>query len=153
MTAYTDALAVVTSPAVPASLLPSLAAALADGLASTPAGGSIPLWSDELPTTGYVVGGVVSSLVLPSVDTLLLWDRTDYDLILPWLSDHADQLAGADTLGWWIDSETDRAYVDASTVVDDLATAVQLGRERGEIAVWSLGESREYRCDTVALPY
>ena len=153
MTAYTDALAVVTSPAVPTSLLPTYAAALADGLMDSPAGGSIPLWSDALPSTGYVVGGVVASLVLPSPDVLLWWDRTDYDVILSWLSDHADQFATADTLGWWIDSETDRAYVDASTVVPDLATAVRLGRERGEIAVWSLGESREYRCDTVALPY
>ena len=153
MATYTDTLATITTPAVPASLLPSYAAALADGLASAPAGGSIPLWSDALPSTGYVVGGVVSSLVLPSPDTLTWWDRTDYDLILSWLSDHADQLASADTLGWWIDSETDRAYVDASTVVPDLATALQLGRERGEIAIWSLGESREYRCDAVALPY
>lgn len=153
MTTYADALAVVTAPAVPASLLPSYAAALADGLASSPAGGSIPLWSDALPSAGYVVGGVVASLVLPSLDTLSWWDRTDYDVILSWLSDHADQLAAADTLGWWVDSETDRAYVDASTVVGDLATALQLGRGRGEIAIWSLGESREYRCDTVALPY
>ena len=99
------------------------------------------------------MGGVVSSLVLPSIDVLLWWDRTDYDVILSWLSDHADQLAAADTLGWWVDSKTDRAYVDASTVVPDLATAVRLGRERGEIAIWSLGESCEYRCDAVALPY
>ena len=153
MTTYTDALALAAAPSAPASLLPSYAAALADGLANSPAGGSIPLWSDALPSTGYVVGGVVSSLALPSIDTLAWWDRTDYDVILSWLSDHADQLASADTLGWWVDSETDRAYVDASTVVADLATAVQLGRERGEIAVWSLEESREYRCDAVALPY
>ena len=153
MTTYADAIALATVPAVPASLLPSYAAALADGLASTPTGGSIPLWSDALPSAGYVVGGVVSSLVLPSIDVLLWWDRTDYDVILSWLSDHADQLAAADTLGWWVDSKTDRAYVDASTVVPDLATAVRLGRERGEIAIWSLGESCEYRCDAVALPY
>lgn len=153
MTTYADALATLTAPAVPSSLLPTYAAALADGLASSPAGGSIPLWSDALPSTGYVVGGVVASLVLPSPDVLLWWDRTDFDVVLSWLSDHADQLAAADTLGWWVDSETDRAYVDASTVVADLATALALGRDRGEIAVWSLGESREYRCEAVALPY
>jgi len=50
-------------------------------------------------------------------------------------------------LGGWIDKGTNTFYLDVSDVVNSLRLALQLGRERGQIAVFGLGDGELYYCD------
>ena len=52
---------------------------------------------------------------------------------------------GADAFGGWIDSETGLFYWDAVFIVGDLATAKELGRKNGQIAIFDLAKKEEIR--------
>lgn len=48
-------------------------------------------------------------------------------------------------VGLWLDKVSNRVYVDAIEVVDDLAPAMNLGASRGELAIWDISMKREIR--------
>ena len=48
-------------------------------------------------------------------------------------------------VGGWMDSETGLYYYDATIVVDDLETALKLGRENKQIAIFNLSTLEEIR--------
>lgn len=128
-----------------ASMTPSLSSAIADriarGVYATPDGGTVPLHVDRFDS-GYVVGGVVPSLVLdPSSPT-----DTVAREIAQWVHAHADAIATADSVGWWTDTVDGRVHVDASDIVADRDEALAIGRARGEIALWDIAADTELRC-------
>ena len=86
--------------------------------------------------TGYYVGGLYPSLVFDSVHTM---DRGE---VAWWIGNHPANLYGV-----WEDDETGKVYVDAVQWDVSRRAAVQVGRDRGELAVWDIKNSREIRCD------
>lgn len=51
----------------------------------------------------------------------------------------------ADTIGSWLDSETNRAWLDYGTVHESESEAYETARSGGELAFWDTAESREIR--------
>lgn len=87
-----------------------------------------------LPADGYYVGGIFPSLVFDSVDEI---DRGE---LAWWIgSNHAS------FYGVWADQETGKIYFDGSSWVFDVVNAMELGRIRGEIAVWDIANGKEIR--------
>lgn len=96
----------------------------------------------EVPTTGYMVGGFVPSLVLEP-DALRPYTNTD-----AWLHQHWSYFTVSPALyyaGIWTDSETGQVYVDISRNVDTLSEAVAVGLNHDEIAIWDVVKGRELR--------
>ena len=100
----------------------------------------------EQPSTGYMVGGYVPSLVLdpPALEWTPLndIDRFVRDN-LNWLT----HPAGEYYAGIWVDSDTGKVYVDISRNVDDLYVALAIATAYGEIAVWDVVNEREIRTE------
>jgi hypothetical protein len=95
-------------------------------------GGTVPL-SGDLPTYGYLVGGVVSSLIFDPSDDLQ--PGADIDHFVDYVK---GPTVAAEYLGWWTDEETGAVYVDASSWHPDVDKATRVGEERGEIAIFDL---------------
>lgn len=105
------------------------------------------LRGDAVPTTGYMVGGVVDSLIF---DAMLIRDpghwREAYSGIVKWVNDNFKQATEEGVfIGGWIDRETNVAYIDLSRHYDVLAYALDDARELKEIAIWDLGKGEEIR--------
>lgn len=83
---------------------------------------------------GYYVGGLYPSLVFNSVHE---FDRGE---VAWWVGTH-----GARYYGVWVDSEDGKVYVDAVQWAVTRQSAVQVGRDRGEIAVWDIRKGEEIR--------
>lgn len=84
--------------------------------------------SDTL-TTGYVVGGIVSSVVVPVEDAQTLTDALEcftsaYDVVGTWLHDGM-------------------IHIDAVEIIHNREDAIETGRVRGEIAIWNVADSEE----------
>lgn len=109
--------------------------ALTDGGATLP---TVP--GAHVPATGYVVGGAAPGLVLPIASARLDLDASD------WV---ARALARASLpqhyLGSWIGPDG-RLYLDVVSWHAERATAVAIGRARGEHSIWSLTDSAEILC-------
>lgn len=90
--------------------------------------------ADELPLTGFWVGGIRPSLVINDVSEL---DRGE----LAWFIGGTE----AQYFGVWTDTEDGKIYFDAVTHVTTRRHALQLGAERGEIAVWDILNGEEIR--------
>lgn len=97
--------------------------------------------SEALPTTGFWVGGVRPSLVVESASEI---DRGD----LGWFIGNTESRY----FGVWTDMEDGKIYFDAVTHVDNREDAVNLGRERGEIAIWDIENGEEIRVNGSAQP-
>lgn len=119
------------------ALATGYARAIVDGAATAPGGGSITTTGAPVPTAGHVVGGVVPSLVTEAAPTV--------DEVAAWIL--ATEAHRAGVLGWWVDTDTGRTYVDASDVITDRADALELAAARGELAVWDLAAAAEVRTD------
>lgn len=119
------------------ALATGYARAIVDGAATAPGGGSITTTGAPVPGAGYVVGGVVPSLVTEAAPTA--------DEVTAWIL--ATDAHRAGVLGWWVDTDTGRTYVDASDVVSGRAAALELATARGELAVWDLAAAAEVRTD------
>jgi hypothetical protein len=94
-----------------------------------------------LPTTGYFVGGVVSSLIID--ENALIPDQEE--CIETFVAYLIEYVADADYIGWWTDAETRDLYVDGTTWFADYNEAEQATRDRGEIAFWDIERNREFR--------
>ncbi len=108
---------------------------ITDLIVNSPNGGTASLVDGELPVTGYFVGGVVSSLILDSVD------RDEIEVFVTYL------LAGtsAEYVGWWVDSETGKLYVDGVSWYTYQERAAWVAGRRHEIAFWDIEQELEIR--------
>lgn len=112
---------------------------IVDRIIENPEGGTAHLQGAELPGTGYYVGGVVSSLILDQPTS-----RTDGD-IEAFVAYIALDGNIAEYVGWWVDDETGKLYVDATTWHADYDEAERVTRERNEIAFYDIERQREFR--------
>jgi hypothetical protein len=112
-----------------------------DELLANREGYSVNAWGN-LPTDGYMVGGVVPSLIL--APEAAKYSRTD-----AWIDEHWTKLkASGDVFaGIWTDTETGLVYVDLSERYDDLYTALAVATARGELAIWDVASSKEVRTE------
>lgn len=124
----------------------AVTALVRDTLAS--GGATVPLNGGTVPADGYMVGGVAPPLLLDSrtVTGGRLRAAVDERLTDQWsvASDIPSMY-----LGSWTDADTGRLYVEISEHIATLADAEEIGRQRGELAVWDLGGSREIRLTSV----
>lgn len=94
----------------------------------------------EAPKTGYMVGGYANALEFNR--------QTDFEFLLTdrYLTEHSNLLqSGEYFAGIWTDSDTGRVYVDISRNVQDLAEALAVADNFGEIAIWDVENNREIR--------
>lgn len=106
---------------------------------SNPTGGTVSLTDDELPTTGYFVGGVVSPLILEPTESPAD-QREALEAFVPYL-----QSMGVAYLGWWTDEETGKLWVDGTSHHSTEFVAGRIGRRRREIAIFDIARERELR--------
>lgn len=109
---------------------------ITDKILADVTGGTVSLEGRNLPTTGYFVGGIVAALIVGEEP-----ERVEIDSFIAYLTDRI----GADYVGWWTDGETGQLYIDGTTWHADYDEAERLCRERGEIALWSIADQREFR--------
>lgn len=104
--------------------------------ADTPeeAGGTVALNGLPLPTTGFFVGGATESLIFERL--------ADVD---PGAIERYVTYAPSAYVGWWVDDETGKVYVDAVDWYANEFTASAIARTRKEIAVWDIARVREVR--------
>lgn len=106
--------------------------------AVTDGGATLPtVAGSRVPTVGYIVGGAAPGLVTVTSDLDGATDWTARSLARASLPQHY--------LGSWIGPDG-RLYLDVVTWHAERATAVAVGRARGEQAVWSLTDSAEILC-------
>lgn len=98
--------------------------------------GTISAYDNPLPRAGYYVGGKFPSLVYKSVSEI---DRGE---IAWWVGSNKAAFYGV-----WVDSQTGKVYFDGVTHMQTEQYAVQLGHQRGEIAVWDIANGREIRVE------
>ena len=103
-------------------------------------GYSVNVYND-IPTTGYMVGGWVPSLKLGQ-DTLRPYNTTD-----GYLASHWDRLTSDSNYfaGVWTDSDTGVIYIDISRNLADLPEALAVAANFGEIAIWDVEAGKEIR--------
>lgn len=100
--------------------------------------GTVDTENQDLPESGYFVGGVRPSLVMKDAAHA---DRGD----IGWFVGGTD----ARYFGIWTDTEDGLIYVDAVDHMETLEDALTLGAERGEIAVWDITNGEERRVSPV----
>lgn len=103
---------------------------------ASPAGGTLSLTGDPLPTEGYYVGGLVSPLILDGTDA-----QSDVSVFTEYLLDTLD----VKFIGWWTDEETGHLWVDGVSHHATEHRASRLARERREIAIFDIVRGRELR--------
>lgn len=91
-------------------------------------GGTTISRDNHLPTTGYVVGGVVPSLHYPMY-------AIDVEIIEGFIGNYIDTTG---YIGAWIDNTDNSMYLDVVEYVDELAYAMKLADERGELAIYDV---------------
>ncbi len=117
-------------------------------------GSTVSARGDKVPDTGYMVGGIVDSLIF---DAMLIRDashfRTAYNMIMKWVNANFKEATRMNIfLGGWIDYETGKAYIDLSEHFpeDMRENAISTAKKLDEIAIWDLGKSEEIRVKETA---
>lgn len=87
-------------------------------------------------TSGFYVGGVVPAIELPVGATLAQYVGASNRI--------ANAMHGRGYVGTWTDGDT--VYVDGSEWYADAETALRVGRERGELAVWEIAGGTSLEC-------
>ena len=101
---------------------------------ATTGGASINLASGSTPDAGYMVSRAGSEIVI-SRDHLEQFTQA-----------YHEELDSSDTyLGVWEDDETGLVYLDISDNLDNLDTAVALGAEREQLAVYAVEQGETIR--------
>lgn len=103
---------------------------------ATTGGASINMASGSAPTNGYMVSRAGSEVVMPR-------DDLTRETVEEFAQAYEEELdfTGA-YLGIWEDSDTGLVYLDISDNLDSLDTAVALGVERDQLAIYAV-ESEE----------
>ena len=97
-------------------------------------GASINLASGSTPTGGYMVSRAGSEIIteMPKL-------RGDLERFV---QAYQEELDNSDTyLGTWIDPDTGLVYLDISDNLDNLDTAVALGVERAQLAIYAVEQN------------
>lgn len=100
-------------------------------LASRAVGGSgsgHTVYAPNVVRRRYVVGGYVPTLLYP------IGTAPAHMRVRIWDAVHADAAQGATTLGYWEDNGT--VYVDLGDMYYSLDIALEVARERGELAIY-----------------
>lgn len=97
-------------------------------------GGTVALNGLPLPVTGFYVGGSVDSLIFDSVSVMNADEIAKFT-----------QSAPSAYVGWWVDDETGKVYVDAVDWFANEYEAARVARKRHEIAIWDIARERELR--------
>jgi hypothetical protein len=108
---------------------------------ASPAGGTLSLTGDPLPTGGYYVGGVILPLILDPEDS----PQEQADQVKHFAEYLLAQSAFARFLGWWTDVETGRVWVDGVSHHATEYRASRFGRIRREIAIFDIARGCELR--------
>lgn len=108
---------------------------------ANPEGGTAPLYSEELPSIGYYVGGLASPLILSTPLEYVPDARWDAKVFINYLREYV----ACQYVGWWSDSETGKVWIDATTWHTREFTAEKVARERREIAIYDIHNDRELR--------
>jgi hypothetical protein len=105
------------------------------------AGGASVSWSAKpAPSTGFMVGGLVSEEIV-KVDEFL----RDNVVGFIWL--HLNNLTETNNryVGAWVNTDTGNVHLDISERWTTYSEAMQAARMRGELAVWDLQYEKEIR--------
>lgn len=108
------------------------AAIIAAIAAANPAGFTVNAQTFEPITSGYAVA---------VLDTQNSFNAEGAARVMEYVSNHPE----VNAVGGWYNSENGRFYYDATIVVNDLATAVELGKANQQIAIFNLNTLEEIR--------
>ena len=108
------------------------AAIIAAIAAANPAGFTVNAQTFEPITSGYAVA---------VLDTQNSFNAEGADIVMEYVNNHPE----VNAVGGWYNSENGRFYYDATIVVNDLATAVELGKANQQIAIFNLNNLEEIR--------
>ncbi len=101
---------------------------------ATNGGASINMATGKVPATGYMVSRAGSETVT---------DGLTRDHLERFVQAYQDELDKPDTyLGTWLDPDTGLVYLDIS---DNLDTAVALGAERAQLAIYAVEQEETIR--------
>ena len=78
-------------------------------------------------------------------------DKDDFTLqtIREYVHDNAELLKDRrNSLGTWLDTETNKVYIDISRTIQDYSRAVELGIEYNQLAIFNLETFEEIRLDS-----
>lgn len=114
---------------------------LTQQILAKPEGGTVSLTGDDLPVTGYFVGGLVSPLIIEPEDPPAD-QREALDTFIEYLN---GPTVAVSYLGWWTDEETGKLWVDGTTWHETEFEAGRIGRRRREIAIYDIAKQRELR--------
>lgn len=105
-------------------------------------GGTVRLDGGEVPATGYMVGHGRQGLSLPAtmVTRALVWE------VVAYLTD----TRGVRYLGWWVDQESNRFFLEPSDWTANYNHAVQMASEREELAFYDIARGADIRMDQPA---
>lgn len=110
-------------------------------------GATVSMNEATVPLTGYMVGGLVDSLIF---DASLITDNSPghralvHAKITEWLNGHQKLTSQPWVfVGGWIDTKENVAYIDLSDHVDVRRNAIQLAIGRNELAIWDLANESE----------
>jgi hypothetical protein len=89
----------------------------------------------NVPTKGFMVGGKSWTLTAQT-------ENFDSYTVLDFVTAHRAALSWEDTyVGWW--THKGRVYLDVADNIPDRDSAVHMGTQRGEIAIWDICKSQE----------
>lgn len=110
-----------------------LAGAIADAVTSGKNGETFDLNGDVMKERrGYWVGGGTPPITMKANSSY----NEIKEKITQWLTYIGD--AEISYVGFWIDEENNRLFVDSCTLIYENNAAMELGRERGEIAIYDV---------------
>lgn len=107
-------------------------------------GVTVSVTNAPVPDSGYMVGGL-DSLTLTR-NELTLNRQGVYNTLSRFVSANLRAAMCADVfLGGWIDSADQTVWIDFSQHIVTKDYAMELGKSRGEIAIWDLAANEEIR--------
>lgn len=116
--------------------------AITGQILSTPDGGTVRRDGRPLPTDGYFVGGAGRAAEI-DLEGGAVGALEALKLITSFL--RGVELDGAMYVGWWVDTETGKLWLDTTTWTANYNQAEQWCTDRGEIAFWDIARAREFR--------
>lgn len=110
---------------------PAVALDLVATIEANREGGTVALNGSPVPLHGYLVGGLVSPLIVEDDESTETFVQYLYD-------------RGTGYLGWWIDEETGETWIDGLEWYESTSRAVSVARRRSEVVIYDL-EARKLR--------
>lgn len=92
----------------------------------------------EQPKTGYLVS-VLDGLVYENISSVNVHELSGF------IKDNLNKCSLNAFFGGWKDQTTNKVYFDLSKNVSDLNEALQIAKEKNQLAIWDLNENKEIR--------